>query len=61
MANLFGGGGSRSAPSTPPSIDAARTKVESAKKYRGMAGRAAGMLTLGAGQPAVAKRELTGN
>ena len=62
--NLFGSK-QKSSPgvtATPPSIDAARARVETLKKAQGMRGRAAALLASGSQGPmAVAKREVTGN
>ena len=60
--NLFGSKQKPSAPATPPSIDAARARVETLQKAQGMRGRAAALLASGSQGPmAVAKREVTGN
>lgn len=59
--NLFG---SQKAdkPATPPSIDAARSRVESLRQGQGLRGRAAALLVSGNGTgPMTAKREVTGN
>lgn len=60
MSRLFGGGGSKATPATPPSISSgAQQLVEFLKRRRGMRGRAAALLTEG-GAPATAKRQVTG-
>jgi hypothetical protein len=61
MSNLFGGSKNSTPAATPPSIDAARTRVARLRRIRGMRGRAAALLVSGSGTPVTAKREVTGN
>ena len=57
--NLFGG--KQKEPQKLPSIDEARSRVESLKRGTTMRGRAASMLVQGQQQSPTAQRQVTGN
>lgn len=50
-----------SKPATPPSIDAARAKIDEMRRGAGLRGRAAAMLVDSKQKPDIAQRQVTGN
>ena len=59
--SVFSGSQSKPKPETPPSIDAARQKIQQQKRRAGLRGRAAALLVQGSKAPETAKRKVTGS